>query len=220
MSRIHQSFSLIFCGKLEHTAESDIVVVVELVNSLDLSTNVEFLDGLVQVDDGRVLWVTTEDELTLFGPKSGEIPRQQAPLEHEPFLLFDCVRIHSMRRQSSQIAFSMYFVQKRKKTKDGYPNAERGSAVRPEMNPKKNQNQKSRAKNSLVGAVDVVNGQDGQVTVVTEVTQSDASTSLELLLVDELLGSIEGDGHGENIAIGKAVVLTDTIHIVSAAHVA
>jgi hypothetical protein len=46
--------------------------VVQLVNSLDLATNVEFLDGLVQVLDGRVLWVTAKDKLSLSGPKSGE----------------------------------------------------------------------------------------------------------------------------------------------------
>lgn len=82
-----------------------------------------------------------------------------------------------------------------------------GSAVRPEINQK--------IKNSLVGTVDIVNGQDGQVAVVTEVTQGDTSTSLELLLVDELLGGIESDGHGEDIAIGKAVVLNNTVHLVS-----
>lgn len=46
--------------------------MVELVDSLDLTTNVELLGGLVQVLDGRVLGVTTEDELTLLSPKSGE----------------------------------------------------------------------------------------------------------------------------------------------------
>lgn len=80
--------------------------MVQLVDSLDLSTNVELLDGLVQVDNGRVLNVTTEDELSLLGPKSGEIPRQHAPLEHEPLWLFDCVRMRSMRHQPSQIPLS------------------------------------------------------------------------------------------------------------------
>lgn len=45
--------------------------MVELVDSLDLTTNVELLDGLVQVLDGRVLGVTTEDKLSLLRPKSG-----------------------------------------------------------------------------------------------------------------------------------------------------
>jgi hypothetical protein len=54
--------------------------VVQLVNSLDLSTDVEVLDGLVQELDGRVLGVTAEDELALLLPKLGEtIPRQQRP---------------------------------------------------------------------------------------------------------------------------------------------
>lgn len=43
--------------------------MVELVNSINLTTNVELLSGLVQVLDGRVLGVTTEDELALLGPK-------------------------------------------------------------------------------------------------------------------------------------------------------
>lgn len=54
-----------------HTAQSSVVIVVQLVDSLDLATNVELLGGLVQELDGRVLGVTTEDELTLLGPESG-----------------------------------------------------------------------------------------------------------------------------------------------------
>lgn len=46
--------------------------MVELVDGLDLSTNVELLDGVVQVDDSRVLWVTAEYKLGLFSPKLGE----------------------------------------------------------------------------------------------------------------------------------------------------
>lgn len=64
--------------------------------------------------------------------------------------------------------------------------------------------------NSLVGAVDIVDGQDGQVAVITEVTQGDAATGLQLQGIDFLLGDVEGNGHGEDIAIGKAAVLTDT----------
>lgn len=65
---------------IEHTAEGDIVVVVELVDGLDLATNVELLNGVVQVHDSRVLWVTAEDELSLSSPKIRGEPRQQAPL--------------------------------------------------------------------------------------------------------------------------------------------
>lgn len=74
---------------------------------------------------------------------------------------------------------------------------------------------RERRANSLVGAVNVVDSKNSQVTVVTEVTQGDARASLELLLIDNLLASVEGNGHGEHIAISKAVVLTDTMHIVS-----
>lgn len=66
--------------------------------------------------------------------------------------------------------------------------------------------------NSLVGTVDVVNCQDGQVTVITEVTQGNAGTGLELVVVDNLLANVEGDWHGEDVAIGKTAVLTDTKH--------
>lgn len=68
-----------------------------------------------------------------------------------------------------------------------------------------------KAEYSLVGAVDVVDGQDGQVAVITEVTQSDAATGLQLQSINLLLGDIEGNGHGEDIAIGKAAVLADTV---------
>lgn len=68
---------------------------------------------------------------------------------------------------------------------------------------------------SLVGAVDVINGQDGQIAVVTEVTQGNARTGLELVVVDDLLVDIEGDGHGEDVAIGKAAVLADAMHMPS-----
>lgn len=43
--------------------------MVQLVDSFNLTTNVELLSGLVQVLDGGVLRVTTEDELALLGPK-------------------------------------------------------------------------------------------------------------------------------------------------------
>lgn len=67
----------------EHTAQTDIVVVVELVDSLDLATNVQLLDRLVQVNDSGVLGVTTEDELALLGPivRGKRIRQQPDPLK-------------------------------------------------------------------------------------------------------------------------------------------
>lgn len=54
--------------------------MVQLVDSLNLSTNVEVLDGLAQELDGRVLGVTAEDKLALLLPKlGGNNPRQQRP---------------------------------------------------------------------------------------------------------------------------------------------
>lgn len=54
--------------------------MVQLVDSLNLSTNVELLDGLVQVLDSRVLGITTEDKLGLLGPRyRGKNPRQPDP---------------------------------------------------------------------------------------------------------------------------------------------
>jgi hypothetical protein len=49
----------------------------------------------------------------------------------------------------------------------------------------------------LVGLVDIVNGQNGQVTVIAVVDQGNALTGAQLQVVDGLLRDIEGDGHGE-----------------------
>lgn len=53
------------------TAESDIVVVVELVDSLDLTTNVEFRHLGVEVLDGRVLRIAAKDQLGFLVPGGG-----------------------------------------------------------------------------------------------------------------------------------------------------
>ena len=62
-----------------HTAKSDIIVVVQFVDSLNYTTNVELLNGIVQVHDSRVFRVTTEDKLSLSSPKSGENPTSASP---------------------------------------------------------------------------------------------------------------------------------------------
>lgn len=62
---------------------------------------------------------------------------------------------------------------------------------------------------SLVGSVDVVDGQDGQVAVITEIAQGDALAGLEAELVNGLLRQVQGDGHGEEDAIGETVLLDD-----------
>ena len=45
--------------------------MVELVDSLELATNVEFLDLGVQVLDGRVLLISAKDQLGFLRPRSG-----------------------------------------------------------------------------------------------------------------------------------------------------
>ena len=109
-------------------AESDVVVVHEALDNLDLTTNVDITSGLVEVLDGRVLWVPTEDELGL---------------------------------------------------------------------------------GLLVGPVDVVDGQDNDVAVVTRVAEGDTVAGLEVEALDLVLREIEVDGHGEEVAVGETVVLAD-----------
>lgn len=62
---------------------------------------------------------------------------------------------------------------------------------------------------SLIGLVDVVNGDDGQVAIVTEIAQSDARTSLDFRLFDDLLCDIQADRHAEEITICETDVLHD-----------
>lgn len=60
--------------------------MVELVDSLDLSTNVELLDSVVQVLNGRVFRVSAKDQLGFLLPKLGvkstslAHPRHRDPL--------------------------------------------------------------------------------------------------------------------------------------------
>lgn len=50
------------------TAKLDVVVVLKLADGLELSSDVEFLCGVVEVDDGGVLLISTEDVECLLGP--------------------------------------------------------------------------------------------------------------------------------------------------------
>jgi hypothetical protein len=47
------------------TSESDIVVVLESVDGIDLSANVELLCGVIEISDRWVLWVAAKDILGL-----------------------------------------------------------------------------------------------------------------------------------------------------------
>lgn len=63
----------------------------------------------------------------------------------------------------------------------------------------------------LVRTVDIVNGQNGQVPVISEVAQGDTRTGLEAIIGNGLLGDIEGDGHGEEVSISQTDIFTDTV---------
>lgn len=71
----------------------------------------------------------------------------------------------------------------------------------------------TREKNLLVRLVDILNGKDGEIPVVTEITQCYPGPSLEAQLVDGLLRYVEGDGDAEEGAVGKAVLLDYAIVI-------
>ena len=62
----------------------------------------------------------------------------------------------------------------------------------------------------LVWLVNVVDGDDGEVAVISEVAQGDTGTGLHADLVNGLLVEVEADGHGEEVAVSEAVVLDHT----------
>lgn len=64
--------------------------------------------------------------------------------------------------------------------------------------------------NSLVRAVDIVNGEDGQIAIVSEVSRGDAGAGLELAFIDNGLGHVQGDGHGEEVAVGETDIFANT----------
>jgi len=63
--------------------------------------------------------------------------------------------------------------------------------------------------NGLVGFVNVLDGQDGKVAVVSKISKGDACPWLDLIFFYSLLGDVEADRHAEQIAICKALLLND-----------
>lgn len=63
----------------------------------------------------------------------------------------------------------------------------------------------------LVSLVDVLDGEDGQTAVVSQIAQRDSGAGLDAELVNLLLVDIQSDGHGEEGAIGQTEGLNDTI---------
>jgi hypothetical protein len=64
--------------------------------------------------------------------------------------------------------------------------------------------------NLLVGLVNIFNIYDGQIPIVSEITQSYSGTMLDAKGFDRSLRHIEGNGHAEKVAIGEAIVLHHT----------
>lgn len=135
------------------TSKTDIVVVVELVDGLELTTDVEVLGGVVEVDDSRVLWVSTEDKFTFLLP----VGRGLAGVPY-------------------QILLSLRVFQ-----------------------------------NLLVRLVDVLDGDDSKVVLITEVTESDTSTRLDSHLLNVLLGDVEVDWHREEVSVNETGLSADTV---------
>lgn len=127
--------------------------MLETVNSLKLTTNVELLSGVKEVlDTGVSVIVAAEDLLGLVDPVVSVL----APMPH-------------------------------------------GS--------------ESRHDHVLVRSVNILDSQDSKVSVVTEIAESDASTSLDTELVDLGLVNIEVDRHGEEGAVSETVVLNDATRL-------
>lgn len=127
--------------------------MLEAVNSLKLTTNVELLSGVKEIlDTGVSVIVAAEDLLGLVDPVVSVL----APMPH-------------------------------------------GS--------------ESRHDHVLVRSVDILDSQDSKVSVVTEIAESDASTSLDTELIDLGLVNIEVDRHGEEGAVSETVVLNDATRL-------
>lgn len=64
--------------------------------------------------------------------------------------------------------------------------------------------------NILIRSIDIVDRDNGQMAVITEVTKSNTLTRHNVGLIDLLLSDIEGNRHGEQCTVRKTDVLDDT----------
>lgn len=67
-----------------------------------------------------------------------------------------------------------------------------------------------RRRSLLVGLVNVLDGEDGQVAVVAEIAQGYPGAGLERELVDGGLVDVQGDGHAKERATGEPVLLDNS----------
>ena len=72
--------------------------------------------------------------------------------------------------------------------------------------------------NVLVWSVDILDGDDGQITVISEVTKRDAGVGPDEQLVDHRLGHVEADGYAEEVPIGQPDISHDSIQIRGVEH--
>ena len=63
--------------------------------------------------------------------------------------------------------------------------------------------------NVLVWLVDVIDSDNGQVSVISEIAKSKASTRLRSDFVNSGLIQVEANWHGEKVAVSETVVLND-----------
>lgn len=124
--------------RLVHTSKRNIVVMLQSVDGLDLSTNVKLLCSLVQVLHGWVLWIAAKDLLRL---------------------------------------------------------------------------------KVLIWLVNIVDSQDGQVAIITEIPKSQSGSWCNAVIGDSLLRDIESDGHGEDVSVEKAVVGNNTTSCISCGNI-
>lgn len=68
-------------------------------------------------------------------------------------------------------------------------------------------------KGLLVWFVYILDGQDGQIPVISEVAQRNLRAGLDGELINLCLVDVEGDGHAEEQAILEAVLLDDSVVI-------
>jgi len=58
-------------------------------------------------------------------------------------------------------------------------------------------------RNLLVRSVDIFNGNDGQISVISRISESDSGTGLDAQLLNSLFRYIEVYGHAEEVTICK-----------------
>jgi hypothetical protein len=67
----------------------------------------------------------------------------------------------------------------------------------------------------LVWLVYIVDGDDGEMSIIPEIAQSESRSWLDLQLINQPFRNIQRDGNGEEAAVCESDILDDTISLVS-----